>query len=184
MLGEEFDDVGGDVRWIVDPIDGTKSYVRGVPVWATLLALEVEGAIDVRGRLGACARAALVGDARRRCVCDGKRLAVSTVASLEDATVSTHLGAPPAGRLGGARRTRVGAPRLGDFWQHCLVAEGAIELAVENGEESGTTRPSRSSSRKQAAGARPSTASLAAPGTVLVTTNGLLHHEAVALLGD
>ena len=47
VLGEEFDDVAGDVRWIVDPIDGTKSYVRGVPVWATLLALEVEGSIDV-----------------------------------------------------------------------------------------------------------------------------------------
>src|ERR687885_2817360 len=42
VLGEEFGDDGGDVRWIVDPIDGTTNYVRGVPVWATLLALQRE----------------------------------------------------------------------------------------------------------------------------------------------
>ncbi|HEU5372517.1 MAG TPA: inositol monophosphatase family protein, partial [Gaiellaceae bacterium] len=40
VLGEEFGDDGGDAKWIVDPIDGTTNYVRGVPVWATLLALE------------------------------------------------------------------------------------------------------------------------------------------------
>src|ERR671929_732692 len=45
VLGEELGDDGGDVRWIVDPIDGTKNYVRGVPVWATLLALEREGVV-------------------------------------------------------------------------------------------------------------------------------------------
>src|SRR3954452_7687158 len=45
VLGEEFGDDGGDVRWIVDPIDGTKNYVRGNPVWATLLALERDGEI-------------------------------------------------------------------------------------------------------------------------------------------
>src|SRR5215467_5167485 len=40
VLGEEHGDDGGDVRWIVDPIDGTRNYVRGVPIWATLIALE------------------------------------------------------------------------------------------------------------------------------------------------
>src|SRR3981189_707424 len=43
VLGEEFGDDGGDAKWIVDPIDGTTNYVRGVPVWATLLALERNG---------------------------------------------------------------------------------------------------------------------------------------------
>jgi len=45
VYGEEFGDDGGDARWIVDPIDGTTNYVRGVPVWATLLALEREGEV-------------------------------------------------------------------------------------------------------------------------------------------
>src|SRR6476646_10672361 len=45
VLGEELGDDGGDVKWIVDPIDGTKSYVRGVPVWATLLALQRQGEV-------------------------------------------------------------------------------------------------------------------------------------------
>src|SRR5580765_6538296 len=46
VLGEEQGDDGGDVRWIVDPIDGTRNYVRGLPVWGTLIALEREGRLD------------------------------------------------------------------------------------------------------------------------------------------
>ncbi len=46
VLGEEGGDDGGDNRWIVDPIDGTRNYVRGVPIWATLIALEREGRLD------------------------------------------------------------------------------------------------------------------------------------------
>jgi histidinol-phosphatase len=45
VLGEEFGDDGGDAKWIVDPIDGTTNYVRGIPVWATLLALERDGVV-------------------------------------------------------------------------------------------------------------------------------------------
>ena len=49
ILGEEFgdDDPDAEVRWIVDPIDGTKNYVRGVPIWATLLGLEIAGEVVV-----------------------------------------------------------------------------------------------------------------------------------------
>ena len=46
VLGEERGDDGADARWIVDPIDGTKNYVRGMPVWGTLLALERDGVLD------------------------------------------------------------------------------------------------------------------------------------------
>ena len=45
VLGEEEGDDGGDVRWIVDPIDGTRNFTRGLPVWATLIALERDGAV-------------------------------------------------------------------------------------------------------------------------------------------
>jgi len=47
VFGEEEGDDGGAMRWIVDPIDGTRNYVRGLPVWATLLALERDGVVDV-----------------------------------------------------------------------------------------------------------------------------------------
>src|SRR6478752_6885486 len=48
MLGEEFGvTAGGGRRWIVDPIDGTRNYSRGIPVWATLIALEVDGTIQL-----------------------------------------------------------------------------------------------------------------------------------------
>src|SRR5712692_6165213 len=46
VLGEELGDDGADVRWIIDPIDGTRNYVRGSPVWATLIALEREGLVE------------------------------------------------------------------------------------------------------------------------------------------
>ncbi len=68
VLGEEFGSVqgAGPRRWIIDPIDGTKSYVRGIPTWSTLIALSSRGRRD-RGRgLDARAGAALVGGARRR----------------------------------------------------------------------------------------------------------------------
>src|SRR5687768_13024796 len=48
LLGEEYGEVGdGDRRWVVDPVDGTKNFVRGVPVWATLVALQVQGEVAV-----------------------------------------------------------------------------------------------------------------------------------------
>ncbi len=187
VLGEEFDDVAGDVRWIVDPIDGTKSYVRGVPVWATLLALEVEGSIDVavvsapalerrwwatRGG-GAFSAGAFGG---------GTRLAVSRIDNLANATVScTSARSLPAGWTELAQRAWA-ARGWADFWQHCLVAEGAIELAVENGLK--IWDYSAISLVVEEAGGRMSTFDgepLRPDGTVLAS-NGLLHGEAMALL--
>ena len=66
ILGEEEGASGGGTRrWIVDPIDGTRNYARGVPVWATLIALEVDGSSRAGRGLRACSRPALVGGARR-----------------------------------------------------------------------------------------------------------------------
>src|SRR5882672_7820547 len=88
VLGEEEGDEGGDVRWILDPIDGTKNFSRGIPVWATLIALEREGRV-VCGVASAPALGyrwwAARGEGAWR---DGDRLHVSGVESLEDATVS------------------------------------------------------------------------------------------------
>jgi histidinol-phosphatase len=133
IVGEEFGSTAGaGRRWIVDPIDGTKNYVRGVPVWATLIALQDEVAVvsapalhrrwwAVRGS-GAFA--------------NGHPMHVSAVARLADAQLS-FAGLEDWEALGrldpllelGRRcwRTR----GFGDFWGYMLVAEGAVEIACD-----------------------------------------------------
>jgi histidinol-phosphatase len=127
VLGEEEGDDGGDIRWILDPIDGTKNFSRGIPVWATLIALEREGEI-VCGVASAPALGhrwwAARGEGAYR---DGERLHVSKVPRLDEATVSCAY----------ARDLAVFEPLVwhargfGDFWQHMLVAEGAVDIAVD-----------------------------------------------------
>src|SRR5437660_4049921 len=89
VLGEEFGDDGGDVKWIVDPIDGTTNYVRGVPVFATLLALEREGTV-------VCSLVSAPALRRRwwavrggGAFAGGEPCRVSAVARIEDCAIST-----------------------------------------------------------------------------------------------
>jgi histidinol-phosphatase len=132
VLGEELGDDGGDVRWIVDPIDGTRNYVRGVPVWATLLALERDGEV-VLGLVSAPELHrrwwALRGEGA---FANGEPCRVSAVSRLEDASVSTTSArGMPAGWRAIVDRSWSNRG-LGDFWQHCLVAEGALEVACDS----------------------------------------------------
>jgi histidinol-phosphatase len=142
VSGEEFGSDGDAARrWVLDPIDGTKNFVRGVPVWATLIAL-LDGTQPVVGMVSAPAlgrrwEAALgegawvtANGAQRR------RLAVSRVSSLSDASLSysslsgwAELGLRDAFV---ALTDRVWRTRAyGDFWSYMLVAEGAVDLAAE-----------------------------------------------------
>jgi histidinol-phosphatase len=127
VLGEEEGDDGGDIRWILDPIDGTKNFSRGIPVWATLIAFEREGEI-VCGVASAPALGhrwwAARGEGAYR---DGERLHVSKIARLEEATVSCAY-ARDLARLEDVVQHARG---FGDFWQHMLVAEGAVDIAVD-----------------------------------------------------
>jgi histidinol-phosphatase len=140
VLGEEFGDDGGDarVRWIVDPIDGTKNYVRGVPVWATLLALEVDHEL-VAGVVSAPALHTRWWGARGiGAFRDGESIHVSAVSDLADAQVSfawdtsdrflaDGIGDRMLSLAHQCWRTR----GLGDFWQHMLVAEGAFDIGID-----------------------------------------------------
>jgi histidinol-phosphatase len=183
VLGEEFGDDGGDVKWIVDPIDGTTNFVRGVPVWATLLALQRDGAVDLAlvsaPALGRRWWALRGGGA----FAAGERCAVSGVTRLEDAAVSTT----SARRMPDGWRTivqRAWSNRgLGDFWQHCLVAEGALEIACDSVMEVWDYVSVKL--LVEEAGGRATTYDGGQPGAKqsFVTSNGLLHDEAVALLG-
>jgi histidinol-phosphatase len=133
--GEVGSGVGGGRGWVLDPIDGTKNFSRGVPVWATLIALTVDDVPQV-GVVSAPAMGRRWWAARGEgawCA-DGvgtRRLAVSGVADLADAYTSTT-----DARGLGERWTRLGAEvwetrAFGDFWQYCLLAEGAIDVAVD-----------------------------------------------------
>ena len=115
------------VRWIVDPIDGTKNFTRGIPVWATLIALERDDEL-VLGVVSAPALGRRWWAARGEgAFCNGAPIRVSAVAQLADAAVSAAL----ASDLAALEDVAWHARGLGDFWQHVLVAEGALDAAID-----------------------------------------------------
>jgi histidinol-phosphatase len=146
IVGEEFGDEGLEKQryWVIDPIDGTKNFLRGVPTWATLIALVEKSATgDQRVLLGIVSAPALF---RRWYAYEGggafvvvnsevpKRISVSKVSEIEDASIShsDFIGwgdrlQPFNALLSSAWRTRA----HGDFWSHMLVAEGAVDIAIE-----------------------------------------------------
>jgi histidinol-phosphatase len=138
VLGEEdgLDGPADAPRWILDPIDGTTNYVKGNPIWATLIALQVDG-VEVVGvasapALGSRWSARAGGGAYR----DGHEIRVSDVARLADAEVSfggldyfhrKGLGPAVDDLVASSARQR----GYGDFWHHCLVAGGSTDVALE-----------------------------------------------------
>ena len=177
---------GAAARWIVDPIDGTKSYVRGIPVYATLIALERDGA-GVLGLVSAPALGRRWWAARGEgAFANGEPIRVSRIGRLEDALVSytsmrvfreRGLGLDAvAGRAWAAR----GFP---DFWQHMLVAEGSVDAAFEA--IVALWDVAAVQVIVEEAGGRFSDLSGAPTpdGGDCLTSNGLLHEEILALLG-
>ena len=143
VIGEERGGASGDAgrAWLLDPIDGTKNFLRGVPVWATLIALVEDGepavgvisAPALRRRWWAATGA---GAHTRDPNGTSRAITVSGVGDLADAYLSTtDLGSWTRHRSRESYLSLVDATwesrAFGDFWQHCLVAEGAIDLAAE-----------------------------------------------------
>jgi histidinol-phosphatase len=144
LVGEEYGTESGGARWrwVLDPIDGTHNFVRGIPVFGTLIGLARDSDVVV-GVASAPALAtrwwAARGEgAHRRDATGVLPIQVSDVARLSDAQVCypSLRGVERAG-LGGALRTTVlGAWRdrgFGDFWAHMLVAQGSAEVMLEVG---------------------------------------------------
>ena len=128
---------GSEWCWVVDPIDGTSGFVRGIPVWATLIALTHREHGAVVGVVSAPALGRRWWAARGLgSFADGRRCQVSDVADLADSQLCVTF-SPGWAELGlmdrlvqllsSARRAR----GFGDFWQHCLVAEGAVDVAID-----------------------------------------------------
>lgn len=142
IVGEEFGSEGyGQRRWVIDPIDGTENYVRGVPVWATLIGLMVDEQVvagvvsaPALGRRWWAARG--TGAWTGRSLASAQRCRVSDVTRLSDAflSYSSLYGWDEHDRLGSflklmkaCRRSRA----FGDFWSYMLLADGAVDIATE-----------------------------------------------------
>jgi histidinol-phosphatase len=178
FLGEEFG-LDGDraVRWIVDPIDGTKNYSRGIPVFATLIALERDGELAV-GVVSAPALGRRWWAARGAgAFANGQPIRVSEVGRVEDAVVSFTRTALRDRGVSDVVRRAWHARTFSDFWAHMLVAEGSVEVAFDPVvsvwdvaaatvivEEAGGRLTDRDGVRR-------------ADGGSALSTNGLLHEE-------
>ncbi|MFM9135024.1 MAG: inositol monophosphatase family protein [bacterium] len=139
VVGEEMGGTLGSGRqWILDPIDGTKNFVRGVPVWASLIALVIDGLVEVGvvsapalGRRWWAARG-LGAWTRGPEDSTDRRLRASAVGNLADASFSFSdgIGWPP-GALDALAASAWRSRAYGDFWSHMLVAEGSVDIAME-----------------------------------------------------
>ena len=150
LYGEEHGVIGptdAARQWVIDPIDGTSNFVRGVPVWATLIALVEDGTPmlgvvsapalgrrwwAVRGGGAFCGKIGASVDPLR----DAIRLRVSDVASLDAASASITVTeswhrASKTTQLDSLQRDVKRLRNYGDFWQHMLVAEGAVDFAID-----------------------------------------------------
>jgi histidinol-phosphatase len=192
LLGEEF---GGTAvfagrQWVLDPIDGTKNFVRGVPVWATLIALLVDGVPQVGavsapalGRrwwagAGAGAFTSFGGKTRRISVSGVDELGSASL-SFSDLTTGWDDGRSKFLDLNDAVWRVRG---YGDFWSYCLVAEGAVDIAAEP-EVKLWDLAALDILVREAGGRFTSVEGSPGPhGGSAVATNGLLHDRVLASL--
>lgn len=192
VLGEEQGLMPGTSgrRWIVDPIDGTKLFAEGIPLWTTLIALEV----DTRVVLGIADAPAIgdryVGVSGQGAWRGSQRLQVSAIARLDDAFVA-HSGleewiaggheATLLAVAGRARRTR----GLSDAWGHLLVAQGSVEALLEH-EPCQAWDWSATQVIVHEAGGRLTSLDGSPPtaGSDLLVSNGVVHEEIVTVLGS
>jgi histidinol-phosphatase len=208
VLGEENPDLGcragAAQRWIVDPIDGTKNYVRGVPVWATLVALERDGRMVLgvvsapalgrrwwaaRGEGAWAGNAGAAGAARE----EGRPIHVSRIARVEDAFISYDglerfdPDAPaadvPDGRLVRLAHRCWRSRGLGDFWSHVLVAEGAVDIAAEPEVSVWDVAPIQVIVEEAGGRFTDLSGAARADGGSALSTNGILHDDVLAALG-
>ncbi len=194
ILGEEF---GGQTtftgrQWIIDPIDGTKNFVRGVPVWATLIALLQDG-VAVVGVVSAPALQrrwwAARGSGAFVAVSGAppRRISVSSVAQLNSASLSFSSLSGWAQR--GVRDRFIALTdavwrvrAFGDFLSYCLLAEGAVDIAAEP-EVSVWDLAALDILVREAGGTLTALDGTAGPhGGSAVATNGLLHQEVLGSL--
>jgi len=171
-------------RWIIDPIDGTKNFVRSIPVWATLIALEVDGEITV-GVASAPALGRRWWAARGLgAFADGQPIHVSAVAALGNAQLSysSLSGWADIGTFLDLAHRCWRTRAFGDFWSHVLVAEGSADVGLDP-EVSLWDLAALQVIVEEAGGRFTDLSGTATPaGGSAVSTNGLLHDEVLKVL--
>jgi histidinol-phosphatase len=177
----------GSARWIIDPIDATKNYVRGIPVFATLIALERDGGL-VLGVVSAPALGRRWWAARGQgAFANGAPIHVSRVARLADAllghsSISSWEAAGLGDRFMELERRCWHGRGFGDFWMHMLVAEGGVDVAAEPEVSLWDVAPVQVIV-EEAGGRFTSLRGVARPdGGSAVSSNGLLHDQTLAIL--
>jgi histidinol-phosphatase len=195
VAGEEFGGAGSDAagrRWIIDPIDGTKGYVRGMPIWATLLALEIDGQASVGvvsapalGRRWWCSRGggAWLTDGLSE---SPRRLQVSGVSSLDDAQLCYGGLEDWSGQVEalldlGRRCWR--SRGVGDVWSYMLVAEGAAEIGVDPAVALWDLAAPRAIVEEAGGRFTDLTGAPRADGGSGLATNGLVHDSVLEIIG-
>ena len=177
-------------QWVLDPIDGTKNFVRGVPVWSTLIALLVDGT-PVVGVVSApaLARRWWAGEGEGAFTSFGgaaRRISVSGVDDLASASLSfSDLTTGWDGKRARFIELTDAVWRVrayGDFWSYCLVAEGAVDIATEPEAKPWDLAPLDVLVR-EAGGSFTNFQGRRGPhGGSAVATNGLLHDAVLARL--
>ena len=198
VVGEEFGTHAGgaSVRWYIDPIDATHNFIRGVPIFATLMAVERDGELQAAvisapalGQRWGGWRGGGAWAMSTHFTSDARRMTVSHIRDLADAQIlySSPTDLERSGRAPGMPELRAGAWRergFGDFWGYTLLAEGAAEAMVEVGlnpwdaaapfllvEEAGGRATDFNGERSFAGG-------------TFLATNGVLHETIRSILGD
>jgi myo-inositol-1(or 4)-monophosphatase len=137
VVGEEYGAEGdSSYRWIVDPIDGTKAFVRGVPLYGVLIGLEIEGVCEVGAAYFPALDEMVCAATGEGCYCNGRRARASGARTLErgilsftDASSFEEHGREEAFRR--LRRAAGGSRGWSDAYGHALVATGRLELMLD-----------------------------------------------------
>jgi histidinol-phosphatase len=189
IVGEEYGETEGtrDRRWILDPIDGTKSFVRGIPAWGTLIALESEGEVVVGVVSAPALRRRWWASRGRGAYADGERIQVSRVAAVEDAMFCyTSMVAFDEHGLGDQFRALAArcwvARGFSDYWAHVLVAEGSADIAVEPVMNLWDNAPLKVIVEEAGGRFTDLDGNARIDGGSAVTTNGLLHDAVLEAL--
>ncbi len=138
IVGEEYGETernGNPFRWIIDPIDGTISFIRGVPLYGVLIGLEIEGVVKVGAAYFPPLDEMLCAADSAGCWWNGRRARVSTVSSLSDACVVTsdfqHLTAKMEDVVHRFEKEKSLLRTWGDAYGYLLVATGRAEVALD-----------------------------------------------------
>ncbi|MDQ3822626.1 MAG: histidinol-phosphatase [Actinomycetota bacterium] len=181
---EEGGAVDGPVRWIVDPIDGTKNFSRGIPIWGTLIALERDGEVVLGVASAPGLRRRWWAERGAGAFADGQPIRVSGVGRMEDAVFSftrTSVFSERAPALDLVRRAWH-ARTFSDCWQHLLVAEGSVDAAIDDVMNPWDIAALRVIVEEAGGRSTDFGGGRALDGGSLVSSNGVLHDEVLAAL--